>query len=110
MRKLPIGLCVAALTTFFLATHAAGQGAPSPAPVTAAPAASPLPLGPGHDTMVRVCSGCHAPEVAAQQRLSQQGWKELVDTMAARGAQGSEADFAEITAYLAKNFPDKPAS
>jgi mono/diheme cytochrome c family protein len=60
--------------------------------------------------MVRVCSACHAPEIAAQQRLSAQGWKDLVDTMASRGAPGSEADFAEITAYLAKNFPDKPTN
>ena len=56
--------------------------------------------------MVRVCSGCHDPAVAAQQRLSPDGWHEMVETMAARGASGSDADFAEITAYLAKSFPD----
>lgn len=65
-----------------------------------------LPPGAGHDTMVRVCSGCHDPGLAAQQRLSPDGWRDLVDTMAARGAAGSDADFVEITAYLAKSFPD----
>lgn len=110
MRNLSIGVIVAALSTFFIATHATGQRAPSPASVNTAMASGTLPAGPGHDTMVRVCSGCHAPEIAAQQRLSEQGWKELVDTMAGRGAQGSEADFAQISAYLAKNFPEKPTS
>ncbi|HEV2595838.1 MAG TPA: hypothetical protein VGU01_11615 [Sphingomicrobium sp.] len=110
MRKPTIGVIVATIPSFFFATYAIGQNSPLPALVTKAPAAGTLPAGPGHDTTVRVCSGCHAPEIAAQQRLSEQGWKDLVETMAGRGAQGSEADFAEIKAYLAKNFPDKPAS
>jgi cytochrome c553 len=110
MRKLPIGALLGALSIFGLATEVVGQTAPPAASPKAATAAGALPAGPGHDTMVRVCSSCHAPEIAAQQRLSQQGWKEMVDTMAGRGAPGSEADFAEITAYLAKNFPDKPAN
>lgn len=110
MRKLSLGVIGAAVSTLFLASHAIGQNAPAPASVTTGPVAGTLPAGPGHDTMVRVCSGCHAPEIAAQQRLSEQGWKDLVETMAGRGAPGSEADFAEISAYLAKNFPDKPSS
>lgn len=106
MGKGQIGVCMTALSIFVLAAEVRGQNAPLPTPPSPAPA-NMLPPGPGHDTMVRVCSGCHAPEIAAQQRLSQEGWKDLVDTMAGRGAQGSDADFAEITAYLAKNFPDK---
>jgi competence protein ComEA len=74
---------------------------------TEAPA---LPAGPGHDTMVRVCSACHAPEIAAQQRLNRAGWDELVETMVSRGAQANEAEVAEIKAYLAKNFPEQPAA
>ena len=77
---------------------------------SAAGAASPLPAGAGHDTMVRVCSGCHAPEIAAQQRLDPAGWKELVDTMASRGAAASDAELSQITDYLATHFPAKPAS
>lgn len=110
MRKVAFGVSAVALSILFFDTQVSGQAAPSPLPASPANAAGTLPPGPGHDTMVRVCSACHAPEIAAQQRLSQQGWKDLVDTMASRGAPGSEADFAEITAYLAKNFPDKPAS
>ena len=55
--------------------------------------------------MLRVCSTCHAPQVVAQQRLSAEGWKELVETMANNGAVATEAELAEVTAYLARSFP-----
>jgi competence protein ComEA len=64
-----------------------------------------LPPGAGRDTLLRVCSTCHAPEVVAQQRLSAEGWKELVETMANSGAVATEAELAEITAYLTRSFP-----
>jgi quinoprotein glucose dehydrogenase len=64
-----------------------------------------LPPGPGHDVMVRVCSACHSPEVAASQHLSPQDWNSLVQNMAARGAVASDQEFDQITAYLAKSFP-----
>ncbi|MBU3079306.1 hypothetical protein [Sphingomonas quercus] len=79
-----------------------------PAPPPAAAAAqggSPLPPGPGHDTMVRVCSGCHAPDIAAQQRLTPDGWHELVEMMANNGAVATDAELAEITVYLTRSFP-----
>lgn len=74
------------------------------------PAASPLPAGPGRETVLRVCSGCHAPEIVAPQRLSPADWGRMVETMAGNGAQASEAEFAEIKAYLAKSFPAPPGS
>ena len=64
-----------------------------------------LPAGPGRDVMIRVCSQCHSPDVAADQQLDQAGWKELVDQMAGRGASATEAEFEEIVQYLAKAFP-----
>ncbi len=86
-----------------------------PQPQSAAPAGnvvasvpSPqthLPPGPGHDLTVRVCSGCHSPDVAANQHLSAQEWNSLVQTMAARGAVASDDELDEITNYLAKSFP-----
>lgn len=74
--------------------------------------ATTLPAGPGRDTMLRVCSTCHAPEVVAQQRLSAEGWKELVETMANNGAVATEAELDEVTAYLTRSFPptDQPAA
>ncbi len=82
------------------------------APQAAPAAASALPAGPGRDTTVRVCSACHAPEVVVQQRLTPDGWREVVETMANNGAVATEAELAEVTAYLSRSFPaeEKPAA
>ncbi len=64
-----------------------------------------LPPGPGHDLTVRVCSGCHSPDVAANQHLSAQEWNSLVQSMAARGAVATDSEYDEITKYLARSFP-----
>jgi quinoprotein glucose dehydrogenase len=67
--------------------------------------ASHLPPGPGHDLTVRVCSACHSPDLAAGQHLSAQEWNSLVQNMSARGAVASDAEFDQITDYLARSFP-----
>jgi mono/diheme cytochrome c family protein len=66
-----------------------------------------LPPGAGRDVMVKVCSQCHSPEIAAQQNLDAQGWKDLVNQMANNGAQASDADFDTIAKYLTATFPPK---
>jgi mono/diheme cytochrome c family protein len=64
-----------------------------------------LPEGPGRDVMVRVCAQCHSPEIAAQQKLDAQGWKDLVNQMANNGANATDAEFDTIAKYLATSFP-----
>jgi len=64
-----------------------------------------LPEGPGRDVMVKVCAQCHSPEIAAQQKLDAQGWKDLVNQMANNGANGTDAEFDTIAKYLATAFP-----
>jgi hypothetical protein len=64
-----------------------------------------LPPGPGHDLTVRVCSGCHSPDLAASQHLSAQEWNSLVQSMSARGAVATDEEFNQITDYLARSFP-----
>ena len=64
-----------------------------------------LPEGPGRDVMVRVCAQCHSPEIAAQQSLDAQGWKDLVDQMANNGAKATDAEFDTISKYLATSLP-----
>jgi competence protein ComEA len=64
-----------------------------------------LPEGPGKETLQRVCGACHGAEIVIGRGLTQDGWTEIVSNMIARGAQGSEDDFAQIVDYLAKNFP-----
>ena len=66
-----------------------------------------LPAGSGRDVMVRVCSQCHSPEIAAQQNLDAQGWKDLVNQMANNGAQATDAEFDTIAKYLTASFPSK---
>jgi competence protein ComEA len=66
-----------------------------------------LPDGPGRDVTVRVCAQCHSPEIAAQQKLDAQGWKDLVNQMANNGANATDAEFDTISKYLATSFPAK---
>jgi mono/diheme cytochrome c family protein len=66
-----------------------------------------LPDGPGRDVMVRVCSQCHSPEIAAHQTLDAQGWKDLVNQMANNGANATDAEFDTIAKYLTTAFPSK---
>ncbi len=64
-----------------------------------------LPTGPGRELMIRVCSQCHSPDVAAEQQNDTAGWKTLVDQMASKGAVATDEEFDEIVRYLANAFP-----
>lgn len=79
---------------------AMAQTAPAPADEYKA-----LPPGPGRELMIRVCSQCHSPDVAADQQLDAAGWKGLVDQMASQGADATDAEFEQIVRYLAGAFP-----
>jgi competence protein ComEA len=93
----------AALVTLTLA--AAAQTPPPAAADT--DVGAKLPPGEGRDVVMRVCTKCHDPSVAADQDLDANGWKDLVNQMADNGAKGTDEDFATITAYLTKAFPAK---
>jgi competence protein ComEA len=64
-----------------------------------------LPPGPGRETVLRVCSGCHSPDVVAGQSADRAGWADLVASMVGRGAAASDDDVKTIVDYLAKAFP-----
>lgn len=85
----------------------AAQPPAAQAPVAGAASAgtSALPPGPGRDVVLRVCSACHSPEIIATQRHDAQGWAEVVQLMASRGANANEDEFNEIIDYLARSFP-----
>lgn len=76
----------------------------APAPVTKANTASTLPDGPGKAEAERVCSACHAPNVFTHQRHDKAGWSTIINQMIAKGADGSDDDFAKILDYLVTNF------
>jgi quinoprotein glucose dehydrogenase len=63
-----------------------------------------LPPGPGKEPFERICSTCHALNVATQTKRTHAGWEGTVETMRGRGASGSEADFDRIVQYLTANF------
>jgi competence protein ComEA len=69
-----------------------------------ASAQAALPEGPGKDQMVKVCGVCHEPQRAASIRLTREGWESTIGDMIARGAKGTDEDFAAILDYLSKNF------
>ena len=59
-----------------------------------------LPDGKGKDTMLRLCSSCHGPEIVLGKKLTRDGWSQIVVNMIQRGAQGSDDEFADIVDYL----------
>ena len=98
---------VFAAAGFFFLTLAAAAQTPPPPPANGAEPGAQLPPGDGRELVMRTCSKCHDPSIAAGQDLDGPGWKLLVDQMAANGANATDAEFAEIVAYLTKAFPAK---
>lgn len=63
-----------------------------------------LPEGPGKKLLEGTCGACHDVGTATGARHSRTAWESIVDSMVARGAQGSDEDFAAIAGYLARYF------
>src|SRR5438105_4481386 len=64
-----------------------------------------LPDGPGKETVQTHCTKCHALNLIANSGgYRRQGWEELIGTMVVLPADQK----AEVTEYLAKNFPEQP--
>ncbi len=63
-----------------------------------------LPDGDGKALVEGTCSGCHALETAVDAKRTEAEWRAVVDSMAVRGALGTDADFRRIVSYLARNF------
>ena len=87
-----------------LGSGVAAQTPPSSPPGMAG--AASLPPGEGREATMRVCGTCHDAGTLASQDLDREGWKQTVDEMA-KMSDGTEDDFAAITAYLTKAFPAK---
>jgi len=68
-----------------------------------------LPEGAARDLAIRVCAQCHEPNRAASLRLTREGWEGVIAKMRGLGAQGTDAEFAQITDYLAENFKGEAA-
>lgn len=66
---------------------------------------SALPDGQGKETLQKICSGCHAPEIVAGRHETKERWAQIVSDMVNKGANGTDDEFNEIIEYLSKNFP-----
>jgi len=64
----------------------------------------PLPDGPGKELVLNICTQCHDLQRVRRERLSPEGWLEVLESMLNEGAPLSEKDLPEVLRYLARNF------
>ena len=69
-----------------------------------AAAQTTLPDGPGKAELQKVCGLCHQAERSAAVRLTREGWENVIGDMIARGARGTDEEFAAVLDYLSKHF------
>jgi competence protein ComEA len=87
MKQISVGVFVFAAMAFAVPAYAQG-----------------LPDGPGKAELQKVCGLCHQAERAAAVRLTKEGWEGVIGDMIARGARGTDEEFAAILDYLTRNF------
>ena len=66
-----------------------------------------LPEGEGKQVTERVCSACHGIDVVVSERHNKDEWQKVIDDMASRGADATDAELQQIVEYLAKYFSSK---
>jgi competence protein ComEA len=71
---------------------------------SSASAQTTLPDGPGKAELQKVCGLCHQAERSAAVRLTREGWEGVIADMIARGARGTDEEFAAVLDYLSKHF------
>jgi hypothetical protein len=64
----------------------------------------PLPDGPGKELVLTICTQCHDLQRVRRERLTPEGWLEVLESMLNEGAPLSEKDLPEVLRYLARNF------
>jgi virginiamycin B lyase len=69
--------------------------------------AQDLPDGPGKETVAAVCGGCHDVN-RIRAGYSAAGWKTVMQMMHNMEAPVPNDQVETVTAYLTKNFPEKP--
>src|SRR5271170_5432452 len=72
--------------------------------------AQQLPDAPGKAVVEKVCSGCHGMNMITGRGRTRDQWAQVVASMVARGAKGSETELAQVVDYLGQNFPPGTAS
>ena len=73
-------------------------------PLWAEQAPSEPPAGPGLELIQRSCISCHDIYMITTKRKTPEQWAEVMDLMAARGAEVTPEEMQIIEAYLSQNF------
>jgi competence protein ComEA len=87
------------------ATVVLAQGPPAgvPPPEKVQQHSTELPPGEGRDTVMKVCSKCHSPNILVANPRGRQGWEDTITKMSGLGAMATDDEFTTILEYLAKN-------
>jgi cytochrome c5 len=64
----------------------------------------PLPDGPGKEVLLNICTRCHDLQRVRRERLTAEGWLEILDAMLNEGAPLTDKDLPILLRYLARNF------
>ncbi|SPF35068.1 conserved exported hypothetical protein [Candidatus Sulfopaludibacter sp. SbA4] len=56
------------------------------------------------EALEKVCGACHSVETVTGQRRTRAEWQESINAMVARGAEGTDAEFALILDYLTTQY------
>jgi hypothetical protein len=73
-------------------------------PLWADQAPSEPPAGPGLELIQRSCISCHDIYMITTKRKTPQQWADVMDLMAARGAEVTPEEMQIIEEYLSRNF------
>ncbi len=73
-------------------------------PLWAQQAPGEPPAGPGLELIQRSCISCHDIYMITTKRKTPQQWAEVMDLMAARGAEVTPEEMQIIEEYLSQNF------
>ena len=69
-----------------------------------------LPDGNGKQAVQTYCVQCHDVNSVTRAGYDEKGWRNNLDMMINVGATLPREQLAEVTQYLAKNFPERPRS
>jgi hypothetical protein len=64
----------------------------------------PLPDGPGKAVLLDVCTRCHDLQRVRRERLTPEGWLEILEAMLNEGAPLTDKDLPVLLRYLARHF------
>ena len=89
----------------YLSTNFGAGAAPAPAGGTSAADKEGLPAGEGRELVAVECTSCHDLANVKNKMLSQDEWKDVVNSMVSYGAKLDDAQVTSVTDYLAKAYP-----